>query len=69
VPQIFARGYFLTGSTIALVLAGCSAGLFLWLIPADGLDGAVTGALIAFALLPALVYLGWVWWFERDLRR
>jgi O-antigen/teichoic acid export membrane protein len=69
VPQIFARGYFLTGSAVALALAAISAGLFLWLIPAEGLDGAVTGALVAFALLPALVYLGWLWWFERDLRR
>jgi hypothetical protein len=54
---------------VALALAGVSAGLFLWLIPAKGLDGAVLGALVAFALLPALVYLGWIWWFERDLRR
>lgn len=69
VPQIFARGYFLTGSLISLVLAGSSAGLFLWLIPAQGLDGAATAALLAFALLPTLIYLGWIWWFERDLRR
>jgi O-antigen/teichoic acid export membrane protein len=69
VPQIFARGHFLVGSAVALALAGVSAGLFLWLIPAKGLDGAVLGALVAFALLPALVYLGWIWWFERDLRR
>jgi len=69
VPQIFARGYFLVGSAVALALAAISAGLFLWLIPAEGLDGAVTGGLLAFALLPALVYLGWIWWFERDLRR
>ncbi|HKY95756.1 MAG TPA: hypothetical protein VJL84_10650, partial [Kiloniellales bacterium] len=69
VPQIFARGYFLAGSAVALFLAAISTGLFLWLIPAEGLDGAVTAALIAFALLPALVYLGWMAWFERDLRR
>jgi O-antigen/teichoic acid export membrane protein len=69
VPQIFARGYFLTGSAIALALAATSAGLFLWLIPAEGLEGAVTGALIAFALLPAVIYLAWIWRFERDLRR
>lgn len=69
VPQIFARGYFLAGSAVALCLAAASVGLFLWLIPADGLDGAVTAALVAFALLPAVVYLGWIAWFERDLRR
>lgn len=69
VPQIFARGYFLAGSLLALASAGCSAALFLWLIPAQGLQGAVTAALLAFALLPTLVYLGWAWWFERDLRR
>lgn len=69
VPQIFARGYFLTGSIIALALAGVSAALFLWLVPAQGLDGAVTAALIAFAALPAAVYIAWTWWFERDLRR
>jgi len=69
VPQIFARGYFLAGSAVALVLAACSAGLFLWLVPAEGLEGAVTAALLAFALLPALIYMGWIWWFERDLRR
>jgi len=69
VPQIFARGYFLAGSAVALALAACSAGLFLWLVPAEGLEGAVTAALLAFALLPALIYMGWIWWFERDLRR
>jgi O-antigen/teichoic acid export membrane protein len=69
VPQIFARGYFLAGSAVALCLAAASTGLFLWLIPSDGLDGAVTAALVAFALLPAVVYLGWIAWFERDLRR
>lgn len=69
VPQIFARGYFLVGSAVALALAAISTGLFLWLIPAEGLDGAVTAALIAFALLPAAIYLAWIWWFERDLRR
>jgi antigen flippase len=69
VPQIFARGYFLAGSLVALLMAGCSAALFLWLIPAEGLDGAVTAALLAFALLPTAIYLGWAWWFERDLRR
>ncbi len=69
VPQVFARGYFLAGSLIALLMAGTSAALFLWLIPAEGLEGAVTAALLTFALLPTLVYLGWAWWFERDLRR
>jgi len=69
VPQIFARGYFVVGSLIALGLAAASAGLFLWLIPAEGLEGAVTAALVAFALLPALIYVAWIWWFERDLRR
>ena len=68
VPQILARGHFLAASLIALLMAGASAGLFLWLIPAAGLEGAVTGALLAFALLPTLIYLGWAWWFERELR-
>lgn len=69
VPQIFARGYFLTGSLLSLAQAGISAVLFLWLVPRDGLDGAVTAALLVFALLPTVIYLGWIWWFERDLRR
>ncbi len=68
VPQVFARGYFLVGSLLSLALAGSSAALFLWLVPAQGLDGAVTAALLSFALLPTLIYLGWFWWFERDRR-
>lgn len=69
VPQVFARGLFLTGSLIAVVMAAVSAGLFLWLVPLAGLEGAVTAALLAFAALPLAIYLGWIWWFERDLRR
>jgi len=69
VPQIFARGHFLAASAIAVVMAATSAGLFLWLVPAEGLPGAVTAALLAFGLLPLAVYLGWLLRFERDLRR
>lgn len=69
VPQIFARGLFLTGSLIAVAMAGSSAALFLWLVPLEGLQGAVTAALLAFAALPLAIYLGWIWWLERDLRR
>lgn len=69
VPQVFARGLFLAGSLIAVAMAGSSAALFLWLVPLQGLEGAVTAALLAFAALPMAIYLGWIWWLERDLRR
>ncbi len=69
VPQIFARGLFLTGSLIAIAMATASAGLFLWLVPLAGLSGAVTAALIAFAALPIAVYAVWILWLERDLHR